>query len=213
MYIKKISKTQMRAVKLLIFFLLFLIPNGYTQIMTIDNQGLKRSSLLKIEKIRKTYEPQRFIIGGLGFHSSQVSLYSMVGYVKNYGLYGKLKTNFNFNSGYDDTVWGSESDELFLNGTKRGRFSITGGGMYRMNNPLSLYVGLGYGSRWLNWISTSGDIYNVEDYSHKGLEVETGVTYKYKNIFIDAGIQTNSFEYLELNLGIGISLNKLKEIR
>ena len=177
------------------------------QIVRTQAWQLKKPNLPK--KLPKTYEPQSFIIGGFGFHPSQVSLYSMVGYVKNYGFYGKLKTNFNFDSGYDDTVFGY-NDYLFLKDNKRGRFSITGGGMYRINKPLSLYAGLGYGHRWLNWISTSGDIHNVEDYSHKGLEVEGGILYKYKTVFFNLGIQTNSFEYLELNLGFGVSLNKIK---
>lgn len=200
----------MKKKSLIILLLLLIFFNGYSQIITTGNQGLKRSSLLKIEKIKKTYETQSFIIGGFSFHPSQFSLYSMVGFVKNYGLYAKLKSNFNFNSDYSETLWGNGRGELFLKDAKVGRFSITSGGLYRLNNPLSLYVGVGYGSRWLNLISTSGNVFNSEDYSYKGIEIETGVTYKFENIFIDAGIQTNSFEYLEFNLGIGMSLDKLK---
>jgi hypothetical protein len=198
----------MKRRNLILIVLLFLIPKGYSQIMTTDNQGLKRSSLLNIKKIKKPlkiYDTQDFLIGGLSFHPSQLSMYAMVGTVKRYGLYGKLKTNFNFSSSYDYEIREFESDELFLTDDKRGRISITAGGMYRINNPLSLYAGLGYGSRWLNWISTSGDVYKVVNYSYKGIEAETGAVYKYKNVFINIGVQANSFNYLELNLGMGVN--------
>lgn len=202
----------MKRNNLIILLLLLAFIKGYSQIMTTDNQGLKRSSLLQIEKIKKPkkiYDPQTFIIGGFGMHPSQLSFYSMAGYVKNYGFYGKLKTNFNFDGSSDGNIYGDENNRLFLKDKKVGRFSLTGGGLLRINNPLSLYAGIGFGSRWLNWTSISGNIYNVEDYSHKGIEVEGGAIYKYENVFFDVGIQTNSFEYLELNLGIGIRLQDL----
>lgn len=197
---------------LIILVLLLAFTKGYSQIMTTDNQGLKRSSLLQIEKIKKSkkiYDPQTFIIGGFGMHPSQLSFYSMAGYVKKYGFYGKLKTNFNFNIKVDGYYKSWDLSNMFIKNCVDGRFSITGGGLFRLSNPLSLYAGLGYGSRWLNWISVSDKACRVEDYSHEGIEFEGGVIYKYKNIFFDAGLQTNSFEYLELNLGIGIRFQEL----
>jgi hypothetical protein len=204
--------------KIVLVLLLFssIVTIGYAQIVTTENQGLKRSSLIKVEKIKKekikktlkVYEPQNFLIGGLSYHPSQLSMYAMVGTVRRYGLYGKLKTDFNFSSGYD---YESYSDDFFIKDTKNGRFSITGGGMFRINNPLSLYAGLGYGTRWLDWVSLSGDIYRVDGYSYKGLETEIGINYKYKNVFFNIGMQTNSFEYLELNLGAGVTLESLQK--
>jgi hypothetical protein len=202
--------------KVIITLLLFssLITFGYAQIMTTETQGLKRSSLIKVEKIKKPlkiYDPQNFLIGGLSFHPSQLSMYAMVGTVQKYGLYGKLKTDFSFKSSYDYNIDESYSEDFFIKNTKNGRFSITGGGMFRINNPLSLYVGLGYGTRWLDWVSSSGDIYRVDGYYYKGLETEIGINYKYKNVFFNIGMQTNSFEYLELNLGAGVTLESLQK--
>lgn len=202
--------------KVVITLLLFssCLTIGYAQIVTTETQGLKRSSLLKVEIIKKPskiYDPQNFIIGGLSFHPSQLSMYAMVGTVKKYGLYGKLKTDFNFNSSFDYDL---ESDEnIFIKDKKTGRFSVTGGGMYRINNPLSLYVGLGYGNRWLSWTSISGDVYNVKDYSFKGLETETGLIYKLRNdIYLNMGLSIGigHLTFGELNLGVGVNLDYLK---
>lgn len=181
------------------------------QVVRTQARQLTKPNLPK--KPKKIYEPQSFIIGGFGMHPSQFSFYTLAGYVKKFGYYGKLKTNFNFNSDYDESVWGGENDELFLKDTQRGRFSITGGGMLRISNPLSLYVGLGYGSRWLNWISVSDEVCRVEDYSYKGIEVETGVIYKLKNdIYLNMGSSIGIGECVfgELNLGVGVNLEYLK---
>lgn len=184
-----------------------IITIGYAQIMTTGTQGLKRSSIIKMEKVNKPlkiYEQQNFLIGGLSFNPSQFSVYSMVGTVKQYGLYGKIKTDFSFNSNSDYSTQ-SWDNNLFIMDKKNGRYSFTGGMLFRLSNPLSFYTGLGYGKRWLNWISTSGKIYNVSDYSSKGLEIELGVLYKLKNLYINMGLQTNSFNYSEMDLGVGIN--------
>jgi hypothetical protein len=195
--------------KIVLVFLLFssLVTMGYAQIVTTENQGLKRSSLIKVEKIKKplkVYDPQNFLIGGLSFHPSQLSMYAMVGTVRRYGLYGKLKTDFSFNSNSDYSII-SGYDDYFMKDAKNGRYSFTGGMLFRLNNPLSIYAGLGYGKRWLNWISTSGDICNLSDYSYKGLEIESGGLYKLKDLYLNIGFQTNSFAYLEMDFGVGIN--------
>jgi hypothetical protein len=195
-----------KVVLALLLFTIFLTI-GSAQIVMTEKQGLKRSSLIKVEKINKPskiYDSQNFLLGGLGIHPAQLSMYVMAGTVKKYGLYGKLKTNFNFNSYYDYSVY-SEYDTDFLQDEETGRYSITGGGLFRLSNPLSLYVGLGYGKRWLNWISTSGYICNLYDYSYEGFEMESGILYKLKDLYLNIGLQTNSFAYLEMNLGIGMN--------
>jgi hypothetical protein len=195
--------------KTVITLLLFssFLTIGYAQIVMTESQGLKRSSLIKVEKIKKpskVYERQNFLIGGLGLHPSQLSMYAMVGTVKQYGFYGKLKTNFNFSSYYDYSLY-NEYDTDFLKDEETGRYAITGGGLYRLSNPLSIYLGVGYGKRRLNWISTSDEICNLEEYSDQGFEMETGVLYKLKDLYLNIGLQTNSFAYLEMNLGIGMN--------
>jgi opacity protein-like surface antigen len=195
--------------KIVLALLLFssIVTIGYAQIMTTETQGLKRSSLIKVEKVKKPlkiYNRQNFLIGGLSFHPSQLSVYSMVGTVKRYGLYGKLKTDFNFNSNCDYST-NSEYDNYFMKDAKNGRYSFTGGMLFRLNNPLSIYTGFGYGRRWLNWISTSGNTCNLSNYSYKGLEMESGVLYKLKELYLNIGLQTNSFTYLEMDFGVGIN--------
>lgn len=200
---------------IIILFTSVFVMNGYTQIVTTEMQGLKRSSLFNVEKINKPLKPlkvydlQNFLIGGLSFRPSQVSMYAMVGAVKKSGLYGKLKSDLSFNGSYDYDIDATYINDFLIKDTKNGRFSITGGLMFRLDNPLSLYIGCGYGNRWLNWVSTYGDIYRIKDYSYKGFESEFGINFKYKETYFNVGIQANSFKY-ELNFGAGIPLKCLK---
>ena len=156
-------------------------------------------------KTKQIFEKQNFLIGGFGIHTSQLSIFGMIGSVKNFGYYGKLKTNLNFEGSFRYSG-ASDNNIFFSDKTENGRYSITFGGLYRPVNLLTIYTGLGYGSRWLNWETISGSKFRVLDFSHQGIEFESGFIYKLNRIFFNFGLSTNSFQYLESDLGIGIIL-------
>jgi len=175
----------------------------FSQIYYNNQQGLKRSSLLKIEKNKVEYEKDTFVLGGVALHPSQTSVFAMAGIVKKYGLYLKLKTNFNFDGSYDH-----ENENVFTydgSNTYNGRFAVTGGLLWRITKPLIFYGGLGYGNRWVNWISYGTN--RLTDISYSGLETEAGLMYKYQKFFFTGGISITSFQYMELNIGVGYKLN------
>lgn len=177
-----------------------------------NQQGIKKSSLFSIEKIKIKREPQSFLIGGISM-GNPMSVYGMVGYVQKFGFYGKIKTNFNFDSGSDGIINYSyyNNNDILATGSNKGKYSFTGGGLWRISNPLSIYLGLGYGSRWLNWTADGNKSYRLDDYSYSGFVLETGVVYKYKDIFFNLGVQGSG--YPEIELGIGIELSKLTKTK
>ena len=200
--------------KIIIFLILSIciINKTFSQIYSDNQQGLKRSSLFKIEKIE--YEKDTFILGGVALHPSQTSVYAMAGIVKKYGLYLKLKTNLNFNGSYvkQGGNYNAASSQYFDGNIYKGRFAATGGLLWRIAKPLIFYGGLGYGNRWVNWETLSGKRFRVTDISYDGLDVETGLMYKYKKFFFTGGISTISFQYMELNIGVGYKLNLKNKI-
>lgn len=158
------------------------------------------------------YDKEVFALAGIAFHPSQKSVYAMVGKVKKTGGYLKIKSNFNFSGKKDDEDDSYDlKDDRYLNGDeKKGRFALTGGMLLRINPSLMFYGGLGYGTRWVNWTATNGDKLRVSDISYKGLELESGLIYKYDRFFINGGISVTSFKYMEANIGFGMAIKGTK---
>jgi opacity protein-like surface antigen len=155
------------------------------------------------EKTRKEFEREDILLGGIALHPSQKSVFIMVGRVKRVGEYFKIKSNLRFNGSND--IEGESSNNIYFNdNTKKGRFAITGGLLWRISSPTVLYSGIGYGSRWVNWETISGESYRVTDISYKGLELEAGLIYKVKKLQISGGLSTTSLKSLETNIGIGV---------
>jgi len=159
----------------------------------------------KITREKINFEKETFIIGGVALHPSQRAGFLMAGKVKNYGGYLKLKTNLNFNGNFVSEGY-SVSNRYFNDKIYTGRVAFTGGMLWRVVKPLILYGGLGYGNRWVNWETISGEKFRVIDISYKGLESEAGLIYKINKLFFTGGVSTISFKYMELNLGVGITL-------
>jgi hypothetical protein len=191
----------------IIVFLIFstcLFNQAFSQIYN-NGQGLKRSSLRKVEKIRIK---DTFILGGISMNSSQSSGFVMGGTVKKFGGYLKLNTNLNFNGTYSDKGYSQDPYRYFDGKTQNGHHAATGGLLFRITKPLIFYGGLGYVNRWVNWETVSGDNYRVTDISYQGLEIETGLLLKTKNIFFSCGI--SACQDLEFDIGIGVKLKSKK---
>lgn len=88
---------------------------------------------------------------------------------------------------------------------KQSHLSVTAGVIQRLGklSPFYAYAGLGYGYNKLGWKTVNGDWVKNTDHSCSGIEAEVGGIYRLKNISFMAGVQTNSFNYVEAALGVG----------
>lgn len=165
--------------------------------------------LLIKKRIRKKtmkiqYEKFGFASSGISMHPSQYSEFIMLGKVKNNGEYIKIKSNLNFDLGYDYSGF-ANTNRYFNGDVFKGRYSITGGLLWRISKPLVLYTGGGYGSRWVNWGTISNSTFRVDDISYTGLELETGLMFKMKRLVFVGGVCTNQLKYMEFDLGLGFN--------
>lgn len=184
--------------------------SGKTQSVLVN----KSVSTDKIDK--KSTDTKCLVLGGMAIHPSQTSGFVMVGAVKTIGGYLKFKTDLNFDESFGSE--GMSTDRRYFTGeTQPGRYAAIGGLLWRVFSPVLLYGGLGYGSRWVNWKTVSGDIYCVDDISYKGVELETGLILKVKKLVFSGGVSVTSFKYMEANVGVGIMFGipkpKIKAIR
>ena len=151
-------------------------------------------------------------IAGIG---SSISYGLMVGVVKKFGWY--LKAKYDFKNQETITEYTSSGTDLqgipmwFTGETASSRLAVTTGAMYRLTNPLYIYLGAGYGYKKLAWEIAEGEsgthsdkwAENKDD-SATGIEADLGLVFRAKNFAITAGVQSNSFKYFEATLGIGI---------
>lgn len=141
---------------------------------------------------------------GMGIHPSGSSYSLICGSVRKWGWFAKIKSNLNFNESYVEEG-ASSSARYFDSNTYKGRFAVTGGLLWRMAKPIIFYGGAGYGSRWVNWETISGDRFRVTDISYKGAECEAGLIFKLKKLVVSAGVSATSFSYMEANVGVGFA--------
>jgi hypothetical protein len=152
-------------------------------------------------KIRTLVMP----VVGLG---EATSFGAMIGVVKKYGFYVKAKTNLKSQS----TDLECDGDGLYEDGTPMwftgqkttSRLAVTAGLLYRASLPLYLYAGAGYGYKKLAWETADGTWAENTDKTYTGPEVEAGLILRSKNFAVSAGLQTNSFKYVEATIGVGI---------
>lgn len=199
------------------------MPTGSRNI-TIQNDkyGVLRYTFPERLKKQTAYEVQIKLVENLekkvrtlvmpviGIGKGHPSYGFMLGFVRNTGPYVKVKYDFsNFSSNLecgDDGIIKGTSDTPWYTGEKRqSRMSVTAGVIQRLGklSPFYAYAGLGYGYNKLGWETVNGDWVKNTDQSCDGIEVEIGGIYRLKNISFMAGIQTNSFSYIEATLGVG----------
>ncbi|MGD9977588.1 MAG: hypothetical protein AB7S54_06600 [Bacteroidales bacterium] len=147
----------------------------------------------------------------------------MVGNMRRFGWYLSVRTNGTFSvagdyNTYNDDLTNYTGDGYykFTDQVKRVRYSLHSGGTVRLNNSLFLYAGAGYGSRHLYWQVTEYSYVNDSelgkhyadhvDFSHDGLEIETGVQFMLKKFTIGVGFNSMNFKNNEVIGSIGVVL-------
>jgi opacity protein-like surface antigen len=152
-------------------------------------------------KIRTLVMP----VAGFG---EATSFGAMIGVVKKYGFYVKAKTNLQSQS----TELECTSEGLYDDGTPMwftgekttSRLAVTAGLLYRLSLPVYLYAGAGYGYKKLAWETAEGVWAENTDKTYTGAEAEVGLILRSKNFAVSAGVQSNSFKYVEATIGVGI---------
>lgn len=133
----------------------------------------------------------------------------MIGYADRFGGYIRVKSDLNFGLstvGNCDESGTHNGMQLWLTGeeTRKSRLAVTAGAMFKIAKPLYAYIGAGYGYRTLAWQNFNGTYYKVTKSSFSGIEAETGLVVRLGVVALSAGVQTNQFQYVEANLGIGV---------
>lgn len=138
----------------------------------------------------------------------QMSYGLMGGWVRKFGGYAKVRTDFNFpgttftcdkagNIEGGGTIWTSGKEQ-------KARFNFTAGVLFRASHWLYPYTGLGYGSRTLCWEDYQGQWAKVSDYSCSGVSLEIGAIFKLGKFAVSAGVSNTAFKYTEVEIGLGV---------
>ena len=159
---------------------------------------------------KKPERPRVMVMPVMGFRTSQMSYGLMVAAMRRTGGYIKAKYSFSNTPSDDfecnDVGMSGEDGEVqwYTGKTEKSRLSVTGGIVQRLWKPLYLYAGVGYGTRTLVGEAVGGKWGKNKDHSLEGVEAEIGGILSAGPMVFSLGLQTNSFKYLEGNLGIGV---------
>lgn len=145
-----------------------------------------------------------------GFNPSHTSFGVMAGIVAKHGAYVRFRSDF----ASVDTEWecddtgaltsGPAGTPYYVEGSSaKSRLSITGGYLYRFMKPLYGYVGAGYGQRTFALETIGGEWVKNIDHSASGIAAEIGLIGQFKGCALSLGVQTISFKYMELSVGVG----------
>ncbi|MDL2255219.1 hypothetical protein LJC38_01365 [Parabacteroides sp. OttesenSCG-928-K15] len=175
------------------------------------------------EVIKQPKEPMRFF-AGYTFSTEMPFGLTFGGIQEKAGWYVRVRSNFSFAStdytckleNETSVILDPDNDKTYQaqnKSNKTNTFAGTAGFIYKFNNWLYGSVGVGYGKRDLLspftlTDNTSGTQENIwchnQTYSSKGLVGEVDAMIKIKNYYISIGCHTISFDYVDLNAGVGL---------
>lgn len=125
---------------------------------------------------------------------------------RRFGAYIAFRSNFsNHHPSYEALSDGTSSyGPVWTTGASAvDRFFVTAGPAVRLNRWLSLYGGLGYGSRMLCWEDSEGGWMKVGDASLRGLCAEFGASAHLGRIILSAGWLSLPTAYGALTVSVG----------
>ena len=121
-----------------------------------------------------------------------------------WGGYAKVKSNFVTKG---DAETGGPDDAFFIDGfSKTGRFSVSAGVTGQVAEVLLIHAGIGYGSKWVQWKTTSDRLIIIDEMSFTGIDPELGLTLKTGNFLIGAGVSAliGTQTSIEANISLGL---------
>ncbi len=135
------------------------------------------------------------------------------------GWFVEAHSNFRFESATNEMVCGEGGyigNELpFYSGHKKSSILVVNAGVVvdflewtnlsprNRFNTLGVYLGAGYGSRYILWETLNGDLIKFNPNSYQGFSTNIGVIGSVYGLICKVGVNTISFKYLELEAGIG----------
>lgn len=152
----------------------------------------------------KNNKLRTLVMPNLSYGSSRLSYGIMIGIVKKTGGYIKVKSDFGSISA-KEAVDKDKVDSYWYTGEEQhSRLAVTAGLLQRIATPLYLYAGAGYGYKNVAWETVESVWMKNKKISYSGVEAEVGGIYRFNNLAVSLGVQTNSFKLFEGCLGIGI---------
>lgn len=151
----------------------------------------------------------------------------MVGAVSRVGFYAKARTGFQYGNyrgtlsfHYDDIyiyqahigeekIYLRDADmPYYLTNNRKQTFWVADAGAivrayYKEDIMLYVYAGAGYGKRQLLLQNYRNEWLKYTPTSFSGLSAELGLMMAYKHFALSAGVNTISFKYLDVQLGLG----------
>ena len=133
----------------------------------------------------------------------------MAGYqVQRYGGYVSFRSSFtSVSPSYSCTSDGvlKGGGTLWASGEeKNSNMSVCAGALYGFRQYVSVYAGVGYGSRRLAWEDVDGQWAEVSDWSHKGFAIEAGALFSWNKLAFSLGVSSVSLRTAEFVCGVGL---------
>lgn len=163
---------------------------------------------IKAQEI-KNYDPvSRSIMIMAGLNVPDVAYGLSIGYIHDkWGGYLNFKSNYVFSQVSYSCMSGgyiSDGGRFWANGQEcKSNLIVSAGGLYEIKDWLSGYLGAGYGWRTLAWQDVDGNWAEVQDWSVRGVAVETGLVFSWKQFIGTVGVSTISFKTCSLTIGLG----------
>ena len=133
-----------------------------------------------------------------------------VGSVKEAGWFVSVMSNFNFGKADAD----SDGDG-FVNGiypaytmSKDTRLSIIGGVVIKLDGPVCMRIGAGYGKKEKLWNTEGGKLVKYGGESYSGVDTSLGLQLNIKGLTVSLDAVTTNFKTLEAKIGIGCCIRK-----
>lgn len=148
-----------------------------------------------------------YILANLAFPDISYGL--MAGYqIQRYGGYVSFRSSFtSVSPSYSCTSDGvlKGGGPLWASGEeKNSNMSVCAGALYGFRQYVSVYAGVGYGSRRLAWEDVDGQWAEVSDWSHKGFAIEAGALFSWNKLAFSLGVSSVSLRTAELVCGVGL---------
>lgn len=133
----------------------------------------------------------------------------MTGYLhRRIGGYLAFRSNFTTcNPSYSCASDGSmqNGSQIWPSGNEERSNLMAGGGVLAgATKWLTVYAGVGYGTRKLAWEDVAGNWALVSDWSHTGMAAELGAVVSVRKLALSAGVSTVAFRTAAFTCGVGV---------
>lgn len=133
----------------------------------------------------------------------------MAGYLhRRIGGYLAFRSNFTTcNPSYSCASDGSmqNGSQIWPSGNEERSNLMAGGGVLAgATKWLTVYAGVGYGTRKLAWEDVAGNWALVSDWSHTGMAAELGAVVSVRKLALSAGVSTVAFRTAAFTCGVGV---------